>query len=68
MEESEVFEYWFAFFVCIGLLRLVSDLCQVKNQGPRHLDVGTGPLHCRFVYRLPLLSISLIRDIIPSCG
>ena len=49
MEESGVFEYWFAF--CLHWAFASGFRPMSLNQGPRHLDLGTGPLHCRFVYR-----------------
>ncbi len=52
-------------FVCIGLLCLVSDLCR-QNQRAGHLDVGLALCIVFLFIGLPLLSISLIRDVLPS--
>ena len=47
MEESGVFEYWFAFLFALGFcVWFPTYVVKTKGQG-----LGTGPLHCRFVYR-----------------
>ena len=65
MEESGVFEYWFAFLFALGLCVWVPTyVVKTKGQG-----ISTWGLALCIVFLfigLPLLSISLIRDVLPS--
>ena len=65
MEESGVFEYWFAFLFALGFcVWFPTYVVKTKGQG-----ISTWGLALCIVVLfigLPLLSISLIRDIIPS--
>lgn len=49
MEESGVFEYWFAFLFALGFCVWFPTYV-VKTKGQGHLDVGAGALYCLPVY------------------
>ena len=65
MEESGVFEYWFAFLFALGFcVWFPTYVVKTKGQG-----ISTWGLALCIVFLfigLPLLSISLIRDVLPS--
>ena len=65
MEESGVFEYWFAFLFALGFcVWFPTYVVKTKGQG-----ISTWGLALCIVVLfigLPLLSISLIRDVLPS--